>query len=214
MSMANEVSHYLAHAAQPQLLQQLRELIQIHQLEESLKWRTPCYHIGKTNVFLLGATDEGAVLSFLNGSLLDDPDQLLQSAGPNSRGVRLIRFSSPLELDSCKAKLVDLIESAVQTAKSGKRVDYSSDRDLPYPDELTDLLDADPAFAESWQKLTPGRQRGYLIHFNGAKQAATRVNRIEKYRDRIDQGKGMLDCVCGLSKRMPNCDGSHRALND
>jgi CDGSH-type Zn-finger protein len=23
-------------------------------------------------------------------------------------------------------------------------------------------------------------------------------------------GKGIRDCVCGHSKRMPNCDGSHK----
>jgi uncharacterized protein YdeI (YjbR/CyaY-like superfamily) len=33
--------------------------------------------------------------------------------------------------------------------------------------------------------LTPARQRGYWINLNQAKQPATRVARIETFRDRI-----------------------------
>ena len=41
--------------------------------------------------------------------------------------------------------------------------------------------------------LTPGRRRGYVLHFAGAKQATTRLDRIEKHRARILVGKGMHD---------------------
>ena len=67
-----------------------------------------------------------------------------------------------------------------------------------------------PDFKDAFYALTPGRQRGYLLHFSSAKQPQTRINRIEKYMDRIFNGKGFQDCVCGHSKRMPNCDGSHK----
>ena len=50
------------------------------------------------------------------------------------------------------------------------------------------------------------------MHFAEAKQSATRKARIEKYAPRILKGKGILDCWCGLSKRMPTCDGSHKQL--
>jgi uncharacterized protein YdeI (YjbR/CyaY-like superfamily) len=41
--------------------------------------------------------------------------------------------------------------------------------------------------------LTPGRQRAYLLHFAGAKQAKTREARIEKCVQPILDGKGLND---------------------
>ena len=67
-------------------------------------------------------------------------------------------------------------------------------------------------FKKAFEGLTPGRQRAYNLYFTAAKQSKTRVDRIEKYTERILSGKGINDCVCGKSKRMPNCDGSHKYL--
>jgi uncharacterized protein YdeI (YjbR/CyaY-like superfamily) len=61
------------------------------------------------------------------------------------------------------------------------------------PDELVEALDADPELAEAFQALTPGRRRSYLFDLNQAKQPATRVARIEKFRPRILAGKGALE---------------------
>jgi uncharacterized protein YdeI (YjbR/CyaY-like superfamily) len=46
-------------------------------------------------------------------------------------------------------------------------------------------MEADPAFRDAFERLTPGRQRGYLLHFNDAKQPATRAARIERVQDPI-----------------------------
>jgi len=67
------------------------------------------------------------------------------------------------------------------------------ERGIDVPGELTDALDADPELAEAFAALTPGRQRGYLLNLNQAKQPATRVARIEKFRDRIIAGKGLIE---------------------
>ena len=39
----------------------------------------------------------------------------------------------------------------------------------------------------------PGRQRGYLFHFAGAKQSGTRTARIEKAMPAIFEGRGFLE---------------------
>jgi uncharacterized protein YdeI (YjbR/CyaY-like superfamily) len=55
------------------------------------------------------------------------------------------------------------------------------------------LEDTDPKSAEAFHALTPGRQKGYLLHFAGAKQSATRAARVEKHAPRILQGLGLDD---------------------
>jgi uncharacterized protein YdeI (YjbR/CyaY-like superfamily) len=59
--------------------------------------------------------------------------------------------------------------------------------------ELENKFDQMPAFKNAFYALTPGRQRGYLIHFSQPKQAATRSGRIEKAIERIFEGKGLND---------------------
>ena len=50
-----------------------------------------------------------------------------------------------------------------------------------------------PELATAFKKLTPGRQRGYLLFFSAAKQSKTREARIEKYLQQILDGKGLDD---------------------
>ena len=53
-----------------------------------------------------------------------------------------------------------------------------------------DTIDDDPELAEAFEELTPGRQRGWVLHFSDAKQSETRTRRIEKTRSKIIAGKG------------------------
>lgn len=73
---------------------------------------------------------------------------------------------------------------------TGRKADASPDAPLEYPEELTQLFAANPAFAKAFAVLTPGRQRGYLLHFTSAKQSTTRTTRIEKCVPKIFSGKG------------------------
>ena len=61
------------------------------------------------------------------------------------------------------------------------------------PEELQQKMDEDPAFKSAFFALTPGRQRGYMLYFSGAKQSKTRTARIEKYTAQIFEGKGLHD---------------------
>jgi len=65
----------------------------------------------------------------------------------------------------------------------------------------------------AFEALTAGRQRAYVMFVTSAKNEQTRIDRVIKFRQRILDGYGMHDCTCGLSRRMPTCDGSHKQLN-
>lgn len=212
--MNSQVDAYLENISswKPEL-ELLRKLALDCGLEEKLKWGVPCYTINNGNVLLLGNFKQFCNISFFKGSLLNDPMGILEKAGENSRIARIIKFTHVQEIDKQWNVLKSYIFEAIEVEKAGLKVQPTEKDKTDFVTELQEKLNTDPKFREAFNNLTPGRQRGYNIYFSGAKQVKTREARIDKYTDRILKGKGFHDCVCGLSKKMPTCDGSHKQLD-
>jgi uncharacterized protein YdeI (YjbR/CyaY-like superfamily) len=211
--MDSQVDEYMSKLNKwEQELGLLRHILLDCDLVETFKWRGPCYTLGKANVLFLGSFKNYAALSFFKGVLLADEENLLHKPGENSQTVRLFKFTSPQQILEIAPVIKAYIYEAIEIEKAGLKVALTESKDLKYPEELIQKMDELPEFKTAFQALTPGRQRGYNMHFTAAKQSATRIARIEKYLPRILRGKGINDCVCGLSKRMPACDGSHKFL--
>lgn len=161
-------------------------------LTEEFKWRGPCYTCDGGNVATLWRLRENAALGFFKGVLLKDAEGLLVAPGENSRSMRVLKFTAVDQVKAMETGLRAYIREAVELEKAGVRVDLSKD-DIDYPEELIVALEEDPQLQAAFDVLTPGRKRGYALHFGQPKQAATRRSRIEKSRDRILAGKGMHD---------------------
>jgi uncharacterized protein YdeI (YjbR/CyaY-like superfamily) len=142
---------------------------------------------------MIGAFKEYCSISFFNGSLLKDPSRILQKAGANTQSARIIRFTSVAEINKLAPAIRQLIDEAVLAEQSGKKPVAYKITESDFPGELKNYLQSDPVFQKAFMSLTPGRQRGYCIYISGAKQAATRMSRIEKYREKILAGKGIMD---------------------
>lgn len=195
-------------------LQLLRKILQETDLVEEFKWKQPCYtHNGK-NVIILAALKDHVVISFFKGALMTDKDNLLEKAGDHSQSARIIRFYSLDEVKKASTTIKSFIKQAIKIEETGKQVEKDESFFIDEPLELVDQFKKDKKFDKAFHQLTPGRQRAYLMYFTAAKQTETRISRIEKYKDRILKGFGFNDCVCGLSKRMPNCDGSHKYISE
>lgn len=193
-------------------LELLRSILIESELVEELKWRQPCYTHNGENVIMLGVFKEFCIISFLKGVLLKDPKQLLTAQGENTNTWRVMKFTKVSEIIPLETTIKSYIEEAIQLEKDGVKVEIKKAESDPIPTELLDEFAEDLNFQKAFMALTPGRQRGYLIYFNAPKQSKTRTSRIEYYRPRILNGKGFHDCVCGQSKKMPTCDGSHKYL--
>lgn len=159
---------------------------------EGFKWRSPCYTFQGGNVATVWGFKENAALSFFKGVLLKDAAGILVAPGENSRSVRLVKFTSVPEIVGMEAVLKDYIHEAIEIEKAGLKVDFPKD-DLVFPEELIGKLDEDPVLKAAFEALTPGRQRGYALHFSRPKQSKTRLSRIEKCTPRILDGKGLHD---------------------
>ena len=168
----------------------LRGFLQATPLTEEIKWGAPCYTHGGHNILMLSALKDCVTLSFFRGAELKDPEQLLEKPGPNSRFARYLRFSDPQTIAASKTAILRFIDEAIALAASGKSPEPSEETSLAYPEELEEMFATNPDFAAAFAALTPGRQRGYLLHFSSAKQAKTRIARIEKFMPKIFNGKG------------------------
>jgi uncharacterized protein YdeI (YjbR/CyaY-like superfamily) len=170
-------------------LELLRDLVRSSGLVEEMKWGSPCYTQGGKNVVMIVSFVDSCALSFLKGAALTDEDGLLESAGPNSKIGRMVRFRSADEVKSRHAALKRLVAQAMALESAGVKIERSKNPE-PVPEELARRLDADPALRQAFEALTPGRQRSHILHVSGAKQSETRERRVEKCVPEILDGRG------------------------
>jgi uncharacterized protein YdeI (YjbR/CyaY-like superfamily) len=171
----------------------LRRLCLESGLNEELKWGQACYDLCGSNVVLIHGFKNYCALLFMKGALLKDPMGILIRQTKNVQAARQIRFASLADINQRKAALKTYISEAIAVEKSGAKVKMRSVAQFDVPVEFQKRLDDDPELAEAFRALTPGRQKGYLLHFAGAKQTATRSARVEKHAPRILNGLGLDD---------------------
>ncbi|MDF3129630.1 DUF1801 domain-containing protein [Kiritimatiellaeota bacterium B1221] len=172
------------------VLQGLRAILQETALTEEIKWSVPCYTFKGRNVLILSAFKESVTLSFFRGAEMKDPDHLLEKPGENSRFARVIRFTDVEKAERLKTQLQGYIAEAVAIEESGKQAKPEKAVRLALPGELETVFSKEPDFKKAFEALTPGRQRGYLLHFSSAKQSKTKIARIQKCMPKIFDGKG------------------------
>lgn len=161
-------------------------------LAETAKWGHPVYvHAGR-NVAILGAFRDHLRLSFFEAGLLSDPLGALERQGPNTRHPDCLRFRSEAEVAAREGLALGLLRQAMGHAERGERAPREAGEAL-LPEELLAALDADPALAEAFHALTPGRRRSHAFAVGGAKRAQTRAARVEALRPLILAGKGALE---------------------
>ena len=174
-------------------MEKLRTIILECPLTEELKWGKPCYTFQDRNVVIIHGFKEYCALLFTKGVLLKDPKGILIQQTENMQAARQLRFTNVREIVQMKPVLKAYINEAVSVEKAGLEVTYKKTSEFKVPEEFQNRLDENRALKTAFNALTPGRQRGYLLYFSGAKQSNTREARIEKYRPQILKGKGLND---------------------
>lgn len=174
-------------------VKKLRTIVLDCHLTEELKWGCPCYTFEGNNIVLIHTFKEYCALLFMQGALLKDPKGILIQQTENVQSARQIRFTSLKEITKLAPVLKKYIFEAVEVKEAGVKVPMKKVEDYPVPEEFQAKLDKMPALKKAFYALTPGRQKGYLFHFNAAKQSKTRESRVEKYLQKILDGKGLED---------------------
>lgn len=174
-------------------LETLRQmLLETPGLTEELKWGVAVYtHNGK-NVVNLSALKDYCALGFFKGALLPDAEQQLRAPGAHSQATRLWEFRSLQDIEAKETAIRQMLIKAVEIEQSGLKIEFKKELE-PLPDELLAEFEEDLAFEQAFYALTPGRQRGYVLHFSQPKSSSSRSSRIAKCKHQILQGQGLHD---------------------
>jgi uncharacterized protein YdeI (YjbR/CyaY-like superfamily) len=174
-------------------LKELRRILLDCDLKEELKWGVPCYTNENKNILILSALKDWATISFFKGALMKDPKGILVKPGEHSQAARYLKFTNIDEIKEKEEIIKAYVAEAIEVEKAGLKVDFKETSEFEIPEELQAKFAEDPVFISAFEALTPGRQKGYLLYFSGAKQSKTRMARVEKHIERIFEGKGLHD---------------------
>jgi uncharacterized protein YdeI (YjbR/CyaY-like superfamily) len=172
-------------------LKTLRKIVLDCPPTEELKWGQACYTSENKNIVLIHGFKEYCALLFFKGALLKDPKRILVQQTENVQAARQIRFTNLREIVAMEPILKAYIEEAIAAEQSGLKVKLKKTSEFKMPEEFQNKLNDVPALKKAFAALTPGRQRGYILHFSAAKQSATRASRVEKCMPAILKGKGL-----------------------
>ncbi|UPW84953.1 YdeI family protein [Lysinibacillus sp. Ag94] len=171
----------------------LRNIVLACELTEEFKWMHPCYTLEKKNIVLIHGFKDYCALLFHKGALLKDANGVLIQQTENVQAARQIRFTNIQEIVGMETIIKDYILEAIEIEKAGLEVPMKEHKEYIIPEELHHKFNEMPTLKTAFEKLTPGRQRAYILHFSQPKQSKTRVSRIEKYTQHILDGKGLND---------------------
>lgn len=174
-------------------VEKLRSIVLDCNLVEELKWGVPCYTLNGSNVVLIHTFKEYGAILFHKGALLRDSEGILIQQTENVQAARQIRFTGLHEIEELEPVIKAYIYEAIEVEKAGLEVKLKKTAEFTVPEEFQTVLDEDETVKSAFEALTPGRQRGYLLYFGGAKQSKTRQSRVEKYIPEILKGKGLND---------------------
>ncbi|MFP3794320.1 YdeI/OmpD-associated family protein [Bacillus subtilis] len=189
-----KVDEFLSKAKKwKEKFEKLRTIILDCELTEDFKWMHPCYTYNNKNVVLIHGFKEYCALLFHKGALLQDAHGILIQQTENVQAARQIRFTNVQEINELENILKAYIHEAIEVEKAGLKVEVNKNIELNIPEELQNKFDEIPALKIAFEALTPGRQRAYTLYFSQAKQSKTRESRVEKYVQKILDGKGLKD---------------------
>ena len=171
----------------------LRGYINTFELDEEVKWMQPCFCKNGKNIVLLHGFKDYCAILFFKGALINDTHNKLIQQTENVQAGRQLRFTSMQEVLDQKDIILDYIQQEIDIEDKGLEVEKVERKPIEMPDELKEVLDKDHDYHDAFYKLTPGRQRAWIMHVADAKQSATKYARIEKMRDKVNDGKGPLE---------------------
>lgn len=173
-------------------LEMLAGIISKLSLEKTIKWGSEVFTYNGKNVVSYGGFKNYFTIWFYNGVFLKDPYNVLVNAQEGkTKSLRQWRFTSKDEID--EKKILKYIKEAIEVEKKGLKIQPEKFKPLPAPALLTNEFRKNKNLKVNFEKLTPGKQKEYIVYINEPKQEQTKLSRLDKIKPMILQGIGLND---------------------
>ena len=161
-------------------------------LDKAIKWGSEVFTFNGKNVISYGGFRNFFALWFYNGVFLKDKyGALIAASGGKTKSLRQWRFTSLAEVD--EKKILEYIYEAIEVEKKGLKIKPEKFKVMAPPPLLAGALKADGYLQAAFSKLSPGKQKEYILYLEEPKQETTKVSRLEKIIPMIIQGVGLHD---------------------
>jgi uncharacterized protein YdeI (YjbR/CyaY-like superfamily) len=161
-------------------------------LEKTIKWGAVVFTYNGKNVVSYGGFKNYFMLWFFNGVFLEDKYKVLINAQEGkTKSLRQWRFTSIAEID--EKKITEYIYEAIEIEKKGLKISPEKFVKIPVSEVFEVEFKNDKSLKTAFEKLTPGKQKEYIIYINEAKQETTKLKRLEKIKPMILNGIGLND---------------------
>jgi uncharacterized protein YdeI (YjbR/CyaY-like superfamily) len=168
----------------------LRELIHaaIPDVIEDWKWGPNFYYHGMVCGF--GAFKSHVAIAFFQGAMLKDPHKILIT-NPGNHHNRNIKFTDVKDVKATILKAY--LKEAAANNKAGVVVKITpEEKVVVVPDDLKKAL-AKLKLTKAFEELAYYKRKEMVMWINDAKREETRLKRLEKVVDLVDQRKGLND---------------------
>lgn len=192
MSISEKVDAFIEKQEQwREELIRIRAVFNNTELTEAVKWGAPAYlYKKKTIAGMMGFKNHLGIWFHQGVFLKDTENKLINAQDGKTKALRQWRIYKGETIAT--EILKDYILEAIQNCKEGKEF-KPTPKAVKFPELLQNALQNDLHLSNSFDALTPGKQKEYMEYIAEAKLEATKLRRLEKITPLILKGEGLHD---------------------
>lgn len=170
----------------------IKSIVEKTELQHSIKWGIDVYTYEGQNILGIAPFKAYIGIWFYNGVFMSDPLNIFVNAQEGkTKALRQWRFTSKEEINP--DQIYSYLLEAIANEKAGKRLVPDRSFKFEIPEILAEAFKKNTKLKNSFDKLSPGKQKEYALHIQDAKREETKISRLEKLKPMILEGKGLND---------------------
>ena len=169
----------------------LKSIVNKTNLVETTKWGGIVYTYNEKNVLGIGGFKSYVGLWFFNGVFLKDEANILINAQEGvTKANRQWRFDSKSDIN--EKLILTYITEAIQIEKEGQS--YKPEKkEVIISDFFQDFIHKNLDILKAFELFSPYKQKEFIEYIDTAKQEKTKLDRLNKIKPMILEGKGLND---------------------